>query len=146
MKQKQKKKKKISKKEQIKNLIILVLLLVANSYAWFIYNTEVDTDISVRVSSWSVQFVIDGSESVANMTIDISQIHPGMSEYTKIIKVFNEGDTEADLRYEVQSLRVMNTTYSVEGGLTSSAIETRMNESYPFSIEIEIIIMILKRL
>ncbi len=139
MKLEKKKKRIISKKEKIKNMIILVLLLVANSYAWFIYNTEVDTDISVHVSAWSVQFVIDGSPSVANMTIDISEIRPGMDEYTKIIKVYNAGDTEAELRYEVQSLRVMNTTYSVQGGLTCEAIENRMNNSYPFSIEIEIL-------
>ena len=48
---------KIMKKIKIKNILILILLLLFNTYAWFIYTTKVSTDLTAHVSAWNVDFV-----------------------------------------------------------------------------------------
>ena len=48
---------KILKKIKIRNIIILIVLLMFNTYAWFIYATKVSMNLSVHVSSLNVEFV-----------------------------------------------------------------------------------------
>ena len=48
---------KILKKIKIRNIIILIVLLMFNTYAWFIYTTKVSTDLTAHVSAWNVDFV-----------------------------------------------------------------------------------------
>ncbi len=101
----------ITKRVKIRNLVLLILLLITNTYAWFIYSTEVNTDISVHVKSWNVEFYINGSTtSVTNMTIDIQNAYPGMSDFVRVVNVYNDGETSATLSYELESARIMNTT------------------------------------
>ena len=45
---------KIMKKVKLRNIIILILLLVFNAYAWFVYTTKVSLDLSAHVSAWDV--------------------------------------------------------------------------------------------
>ena len=44
----------IKKKVKLSNLILLVVLLMFNSYAWFIYNTKVNTSISAKIEAWDI--------------------------------------------------------------------------------------------
>ena len=39
----------IKKKVKLSNLILLVVLLMFNSYAWFIYNTKVNISILSKI-------------------------------------------------------------------------------------------------
>ena len=62
---------KILKKVKLKNMIILILLLIFNTYAWFIYATRVATDITAHVSSWNVEFVGSEGEITTNLVVTI---------------------------------------------------------------------------
>ena len=44
----------IKKKVKISNLILLIVLLMFNSYAWFIYNTKVSTSLSAKIEAWDI--------------------------------------------------------------------------------------------
>ncbi len=48
---------KILKKIKLRNLIVLIILLAFNTYAWFIYTTRVSSEITAHVSSWDVEFI-----------------------------------------------------------------------------------------
>ena len=45
----------IKKKVKISNLILLIVLLMFNSYAWFIYNTKVSTSLSAKIEAWDIR-------------------------------------------------------------------------------------------
>ena len=37
-------------------IVFLIILLAGNTFAWFIYSTKVDSNISVHVKAWDVVF------------------------------------------------------------------------------------------
>lgn len=127
---------KILKKIKLRNIIILILLLMFNTYAWFIYATKVNLDLSVHVSSWNVEFVSADGESITDLVVEVERIYPGMETFEKNIEVKNKGETAATLSYQIESLKVMNQTFQVSDTLTSEDIEKQINEQYPFKITI----------
>ena len=127
---------KILKKIKLRNIIILILLLVFNTYAWFIYATRVDTSLSVHVSSWDIEFISGEEEITTDIKIELDKIFPGMATFEKTIEVHNKGETKAYLSYELKSLEIMGETFVVdeENGMTSSELEEKMQNEYPFKI------------
>ena len=83
---------KILKKIKIKNIIVLILLLVFNTYAWFIYATKVSSSLSVHVSSWNVEFSTGEDETTTNIVIELDRIYPGMETVKKEVSVKNKGE------------------------------------------------------
>ncbi len=130
---------KIIKKIKLRNLIILVVLLAFNTYAWFIYTTKVSLDLTAHVSAWDVQFVSKEGGITSNMLIEVERVCPGMDNFEKIIEVNNRGEVGATLSYEIESLKIMGNTLEVSetSGLTSEDIENKMKNDYPFKINIE---------
>ena len=131
---------KILKKIKIRNLILLIILLVFNTYAWFIYATRVSLNLTAHVSSWNVEFVSGTDEIVTNIEIALDRIYPGMDTFEKNIEVKNKGETKATLTYEIKSLEIMGEIFEVnqEDGITSEDIENKINTEYPFKINIDI--------
>ena len=130
---------KIIKKIKLRNLIILVVLLAFNTYAWFIYTTKVSLDLTAHVSAWDVEFVSKEGGITSNMLIEVERVCPGMDNFEKIIEVNNRGEVGATLSYEIESLKIMGNTLEVSetSGLTSEDIENKMKSEYPFKINIE---------
>lgn len=130
---------KIMKKVKIKNMIILILLLMFNAYAWFVYSTKVNMEITAHVSSWNIQFLSDNSDISTNMNIEIGRIYPGMEgnkKFEKIIEVKNNGEKSAKLSYIVQEINVMGEKNTVNGA-TEEEVNQFFNK-YPFKIKIEV--------
>ena len=129
----------ILKKVKIKNMLILILLLMFNTYAWFIYATRVNTDVTAHVSSWNVEFKVGEEVVTTNLLITIGRIYPGMERFEKVVEAHNNGETKATLEYEIQEFTVMGETFTVdeENGPTTQDIVNKMNTEYPFKIQIE---------
>ncbi len=130
---------KIIKRIKIKNLLILILLLLFNTYAWFIYSTKVNTEITAHVSSWNIQFVSDNQEITTNLTIEIDRIYPGMEgdkKFEKNVQVKNQGERSAILSYSIQEITIMGEKYTIEG--KSEEELNKILESYPFKIRVNI--------
>lgn len=130
---------KILKKIKLRNLIILLLLLMVNTFAWFIYATKVSTQLSVHVSSWDVEFVSGEDEIITNIEIVVDRMYPGMDEFERDIKVRNKGETPAMLTYQIKSLQIMDEIFEVseESGITSDDLENKIETEYPFKINID---------
>lgn len=127
---------KVLKKIKLRNLIILLVLLIVNTFAWFIYATRVSLDLSVHVSSWDVEFVSGDEEITTNMEIVVDRIYPGMDQFEQTIEVHNRGETPAVLTYEIKSLGVMGEVFEVseDSGLTSDDLKNKIETEYPFKI------------
>ena len=127
---------KILKKIKIRNIIILILLLIFNTYAWFIYATRVSSEISVHISSWNVEFSIGEDESVTNIVIAVDRIYPGMENSEKTVTVKNKGEIKAELDYQIMSLKVLDENYKVGENITVDELINKINTEYPFKINI----------
>lgn len=127
---------KILKKIQIKNIIILILLLIFNAYAWFIYATKASTSFDVHISSWNVEFAIGDDESTTNIMIAVDRVYPGMEMFEKNITVKNKGEIGAELDYTITAIKILGETFEIDENMTSEELEEKLKTEYPFKINI----------
>lgn len=149
MENKEKKKltlKKVLKKVKMTHLLLLIVLLAVNSYAWFIYINTVSNSVDVHVKAWKIDFV-DGETPVTDyVDVFVDNVYPGMTTFTKDIEAYNYSDVAADVSYKIIEADIMgDTILTVEGkqdkGLevleddvtSDELIQSLLNE-YPFSI------------
>ena len=133
---------KIIKRIKIRNILVLIILLAFNAYAWFVYTTKVSMDLTAHVSSWDVEFASAEGGVTSHVEVVVERVYPGMETFERVINVTNKGDVNAELSYEIQSAKIMDEYYEigqiVDGAaLTSGDIENILNNNYPFSITIE---------
>ena len=122
------------KKNKIKTLLFLFIALVANTYAWFIYNRVVSANLEAHVKSWQV--TIDGAMD-ESITFEIDDLYPGMPEYSDSVTLTNDGEMDARVSFTIHSIRIMDETYTVgEGGETVESLNQKL-AAYPFNITIE---------
>lgn len=127
---------KIIKKVKIRNILILILLIIFNTYAWFVYATRVATDISVHIASWNVEFATGEDETTTNILVQVDRAYPGMENYLKEITVKNKGEMKAKLDCKIKSLKVMDDKYVVGGNTTDEELKNKIETEYPFKINI----------
>lgn len=125
----------IKKRIKLSSLIMLLLTFSMNSFAWFIYATKVDSSITAKVKAWKVQFVTGEDEIVEYVNFTIPVMYPGMATYTDMITVSNDGETSANVSYEILSVDIMGSLYEADGvTFTSQMLESMLRNDYPFKI------------
>ena len=143
-------KKKKNKKLLIIRLIFVIVLVVSNTFAWFIYITKVDNNVNVHVKSWDVTFQSGDQEISNTVNVDIDNIFPGMEDYAYEITAYNKSEVSATLSYTILEARIFNTEYTtvegredrgedpVETDLTSAQLEQMFSEDFPFTLTISL--------
>lgn len=126
----------ILKKVKLSHIIILICLLIFNTFAWFMYATEVSTSMTAHVTSWNIEFAAGEGEIVTNIEIDLDRIFPGMETYEQNISVYNKGESKATLDYEFQSIEILGEKFEVGEDFTSEDLENKIKNAYPFKINI----------
>ncbi len=128
----------------------MIVLIASNTFAWFIYATKIDTNVSVHVRAWNVIFEAGEHEVTDIIDLPVDSIYPGMEDYEYEIDAYNRGDVAASLSYQILEARILDQSYvSVEGrqargetavatDLTSSQLTSKLASDYPFSIVIGI--------
>ena len=131
------------KRVKLSHLILLTVLLAANSYAWFIYVNNVSNRINVHVRAWKVDFEDDG-QVVEEVNVAINNAYPGMQDYEKEVTAHNYSDLPATASYKILEAHIMGDDYvTVEGKqdlgqtvngdeLTSAELEAMLTGDYPF--------------
>ncbi len=127
-------------------LIFLIVLIAANSFAWFIYATKIETNISVHVKGWNVLFEAGDSTVTDTVSFVVDSIYPGMEDYSYDVNAYNRSEVTASLSYVLLSARILDQTYvtvegradagetPVAGDLTSAQLEQKLLNDYPFAI------------
>ena len=132
---------------KIRSVLLLLVTLIANTYAWFIYNSTVTTDIQVHLKSW--KFELEAGEISEDFVFKVEEIYPGMPEASSSIVANNRGETDANLSCEIDSVRILDDEYlllptdendRVPGVTyyTSQQLLDKLLYDYPFKIEIYI--------
>lgn len=127
----------IIKKVKLKTLILLIVLLSFNSYAWFIYATKVSGGLTAHITSWNVKFKAGEEEITTNVVFEVDRIYPGMEKQTKRLTAFNEGEMKAILSYEIKKIRILTDEYIVNEDFTQEDLIEMLN-NYPFKLIFEI--------
>lgn len=123
----------IAKKVKLKTIILLIVFLSFNSYAWFIYATKVSSGISAHITSWNVRFRAGEEEITTNVVFEVDKIYPGMEPQRKTLTAYNEGEMKAILEYEVKEIRILGDTYKVDETFTQEQLINKLQE-YPFKL------------
>ena len=136
------------KKIRPTRLVILLFFVISNSFAWFIYATKVDNDVSVHVRSWNVMFQAGEHQITESIPLIIDSVYPGMEDYVYSIDAYNNSEVSATLSYELLEANIMGTQYMTtigraalgeeanENDITSEELENILKDSFPFSITI----------
>lgn len=129
-------------------IIFLIVLVAANTFAWFIYASKIDNSLSVHVKGWNVTFEANENQVSNEVNVVVDDLFPGMEDYEYNISAYNNSEVTANLTYQIIEARILGTTYvTVEGrnsrgetvqenDLTSSALETKLANDYPFAISL----------
>lgn len=127
-------------------IIFLIVLIAANSLAWFIYATKITGDISVHVKAWNIVFESGQTQLTNNINLHVDSIYPGMSNYNYNITIYNNSEVSASISYSILEARILNDTYVTTEGrlergeliqstdLTSAALLSKLASDYPFTI------------
>lgn len=136
------------KKIRPTRLVILLFFVISNSFAWFIYATKVDNDVSVHVRSWNVMFQAGEHQITESIPLIIDSVYPGMEDYVYSIDAYNNSEVSATLSYELLEANIMGTQYMTtigrtalgeeanENDITSEELENILKDNFPFSITI----------
>ena len=133
---KKKKTKSILKYINTKTIIILIVLLSFNAYAWFIYITKASLELDVHVAAWDITFQAGEEEITNDVVLEVDKIYPGMEGYVQEIEVHNRGEISADLSYKIMSIEIFGEKFEVGDQYTSDDLQNMLN-SYPFKFTIE---------
>lgn len=146
-------------KEKIKNIIkkirpsrimFLIILVLANTFAWFIYATKIDSNIQVHVKAWNVIFEAGENQVTDTVNINVESIFPGMDDYEYSISAYNRSEVSASLSYQILEANILGTSYITEEGraergeeanetdLSSIELEEKLYNDYPFQISLNV--------
>ncbi len=137
-------KKKIKKELKIKTVLAVILALLVNTYAWFVYISVVSTNVNIHVKSWDFELsVVDQDQ---NFDFTVEQVYPGMPVAKKEIIARNNGETDAVLTCEINKIRVFdeeivaNREYELDDGsrvtYTPKELMEKLLNDYPFKVRI----------
>lgn len=137
----------IRKKLKARYLLIFIVLLSCNSFAWFIYIKDVQNSIDIHVRGWNI--IMENSSGVISQIykMNVENMYPGMDDHTETLTAYNKSEMTASLTYSILKVRILDeTVYSKEGKLaesielvgdelTSSELIAKLSNDYPFKIE-----------
>lgn len=137
----------IRKKLKARYLLIFIVLISCNSFAWFIYIKDVQNSIDIHVRGWNI--IMENSSGVISQVykMNVQNMYPGMDEHVETLTAYNKSEMSASLTYSILKVRIFDETiYSKEGKLednmelvgdelTSSELITKLFNDYPFKIE-----------
>ena len=130
-----KKIKKIFKKIRLKTVFLLAITLASNSFAWFIYTTEVSSNITTKVREWKVTFDAQGQNIEKEIIINVDSIYPGREEYNETLTASNSGESRAKITYELKEATVLGDNL-MNLNLENESLIDYLKTAFPFKIDI----------
>lgn len=125
--------KKKNKRTKRFSILMVLMLLSVNAYAWFIYIAESKFDLSAKIVSWDVNF-LNNSQEVSEINEKIENVAPGMETYSKTVNINNNSDFDAEFNYRLTDFIIMGKSVLPSGAnsMTVDEILTYLEERYPF--------------
>lgn len=129
-----KKLQKSRKRMLLRSLLFALFLIGVNIFAWFTYVSKAGLQLEGNISSWDVEFNSNGKPTT-KVDFYVSDMKPGMLDYSQKVIIHNLGEVSADISYEIASLSIMGRDVDVSN---KNEIIRRLNSFYPFSVNLNI--------
>lgn len=147
-KAKKKKKLRFKKEIKIRTLLLLIITLIMNTYAWFIYIATVSVGLDVHIKSWD--FELQNGAQTEDFEFVVENIYPGvpLEETVQNISAANNGEMDALLTCNVVYVRILDKEYSTAQKYTQTPLTDlyttdellkKLYNDYPFKIKIYLI-------
>lgn len=94
------------RKIKLSFIFLLLVVFILNTYAWMYTdkNTEMGS-LTINVDDWSVAFIIEDEEiTTEEYTFEVEEFHPGIEPIEKKIDVYNTGEANSFLKYEITEI------------------------------------------
>ena len=114
-----------------RTLFLLVLALIGNAFAWFIYSNKVSNTINAGVKSWKITFAKDGTDLESEVVFNVYSLYPGMPDFNEKVEIKNSGEVAANINYEIISVKIFDETFTKED-YTTLELEEILSNNYPF--------------
>ena len=127
--------KRIIKKVRLKTILLLAITIASNSFAWFIYTTEVKTNMDTRVREWKVTFDSNGEHVEKVITLNVKELYPGMKSYTETLTASTTGESNAKIDFEIKEAKILGEDLLLLN-MTNDELIEYLKTNYPFKIEL----------
>lgn len=121
------------RKTIIRSVLLIAFLLIVNTFAWFTYITKANLSINGSVVSWEVNF-LDQNSIVKDIDIAITDMKPGMMQFSKTIDIVNSSDVPAKFTYKINSVEFLGTV--IFKGEDTETIKQKLEQDFPFTLKI----------
>ena len=118
-------------------LIFAILLLSVNAYAWFVFVTRVDTNITAKVRSWNVMFQVHDNNIANEVVFNVGEIYPGMTPYNDYASIINTGESAGEATYIIKRIQIFNDVYESRNYSQGELIDM-LTAGYPFEIDVSL--------
>ena len=78
------------------------------------------------------------SDAGLKVLITLDDVYPGMETVDEIVNIENKGDSDARLRYEIVSARILDNDLSPDTSETVGLLEDNLSHGYPFHVNIDL--------
>lgn len=117
-----------NKKSLLKISLLVILLGVSvNAFAWLSSNNTATVDTEANVSSWIVRFTDSNDVDIKEETYDVWML-PGMADDEYLVHAENEGTTDATVTVQVSDLKIL--------GSDVDLTQANVMDKFPFTFEL----------
>ncbi|MDD2504885.1 MAG: hypothetical protein PHF21_01265 [Bacilli bacterium] len=125
----------------IMSLFLIAVSFISVTLAWFAYSGLATVDTTVDVKAWHIELEKNGEKISNDIVILLSDIYPGMETKTELINIKNPGDSDAELKYNIVSARILGdneNNYIIDENLKSEYVEDILSHNFPFKVNISL--------
>lgn len=126
-----------------KTVLMLLVTLIVNTYAWFVYIARVSVDIKMHVKDWN--FELSTNDQTETIDFVVEEIYPGMPDAVEELNASNTGEMTAKIVCDISYVKILDEvyekggTYEVDGEMktfTSEDLINKLINDYPFKVGI----------
>ena len=137
-----KKKTKLYLRLNLISLFFVAVSFISVTLAWFVYTGLSRVTTEVAVKAWYIEIkktnAPEEEKDSNNVVVSFDDIYPGMKTLEEEIKIKNFGDSDAMIKYEIASVRILDNEITTNELNPSRLIEDKISHDYPFHINISL--------
>lgn len=136
-----KNRRKVRIKVSLMSIVFSIVSLISVTLAWFVYSGMSKASLDVNVKAWYIELEKNGNKISNQIVISLEDVYPGMDIYSESIKIKNKGDSDASVKYKINSVRIFDQEKSINENATEAdllKLEDELSQDYPFHINMSL--------
>lgn len=114
-------------------LLLALFTFGVNVFAWFVFSSSTDLQINASVSSWDIKFSDGNTDLSKNVIINITNMRPGMEDFSKTYVINNKGEVPATFNFKIKSIELLGTKVDL---INNNDSVSYFNRIFPFEINL----------